>query len=65
MINSIETYAEAGHKSAVAMIQGDYSRSAFERNWYRDARKLESQGDKKLADEAFQAAYKAVYHARA
>jgi hypothetical protein len=59
MINSLESYQEAGKRAAVAMNQSDIARHNFERSWFIRARGLEQPADRPTASAAFDRAYAA------
>ena len=58
MLNSIETYQEAGRKSAIARNQHDEATANFHKNWLSRAKALERDEDKQSAQGAFDQGYK-------
>lgn len=60
MLNSIESYAEAGRKAGIARNQHDESRARFETDYFRRMCALEKPADKAAARQAFDAAYRAA-----
>ena len=57
MINSIESYTEAGVKSAKARNQRDEACSDFHRRWFSQAVALESEEDRVIARKAYDDGY--------
>lgn len=57
MINSIDTYKDAGRKAGEARNQRDESRAQFHHNWFNRAEKLEQGDDRRDANKAFRDAY--------
>lgn len=59
-LNPLALYTEAGRKAAIAINQGDWSRSRFHSDWMRQACRLENDSWAKMARETFDHAYKAA-----
>lgn len=57
MLNSVESYRDAGRNAAMARNQGDASRAKFESDYLHRMSNLESPGDKARARHAYQEAY--------
>jgi hypothetical protein len=60
MINSIESYIQAGRNAGRAHRVQDTALYNFERRWFNAAIALESDADKPAIQAAYQAAYKAA-----
>ena len=59
MLNSIESYSEAGRKAAIAQSRRDASLARFHSDWARKAMAYETPECRCLADNAYRAAYRA------
>jgi len=58
MLNPIESYTEAGEKTARAYVHGDAATAVFHKRWYSEARAMEMDADKDAAQDAFLSAYR-------
>lgn len=58
MLNSIESYREAGQKTAQARNQRDEARASFHKNWFSRAKAMEQPSDQQAARQAFDEGYK-------
>lgn len=58
MLNSVENYERAGEQAAVARNQRDESRAEHWQTFFKRMRANESEADKGIASEKFEAAYK-------
>jgi hypothetical protein len=65
MLNSPESYREAGYKTAMARRQHDESRASFHRQWFARAQALETPEDRAEARRQFDAGYAEAYPHRA
>jgi hypothetical protein len=57
MLNTPDTYTEAGRKAAQARNQKDEDRATHWREYHRKNRALENEADRAAAERLFQAAY--------
>jgi hypothetical protein len=57
MINSPDTYTEAGRKAAQARNQRDEARATHWKEYHRKNRATENEADRDTAERLFQAAY--------
>ncbi len=60
MLNPIEVYEDCGRRAAEARNRGDEGSYRHHRAWWAKARALENDSDRKLADTAYDAGWKAV-----
>ena len=60
MLNSIETYFEAGQMTARARNERDEGRVSFHKSWFSRAKSLENEADKAAATAAFDKGYQSV-----
>lgn len=60
MLNTPESYIEAGQKAAKARNERDEARAKFHADWFRRARSLEQDGHRQTANELYQTAYRAT-----
>ncbi|KZX78233.1 hypothetical protein A3715_33420 [Oleiphilus sp. HI0009] len=58
MRNSEEAYKESGEKTAKAINEHDYSRTQFEKDYFRKMLNLEDGLDRSRAQSIFQKAYR-------
>ncbi len=62
MLNLPETYYEAGQKAAIARNQHDEGRWRHWRAWWAQARALESEAGRRVADEEYDRGWKDHRH---
>lgn len=58
MINSIETYKEAGYKAGQASKRRDQGMVSFQQKWLTRALALETKEDAQIARDAYNEAYR-------
>ena len=57
MLNTSETYKEAGRRAAIARNQRDEGRYQFERDWFNRARNMETASDQDTARAAYESGF--------
>jgi hypothetical protein len=57
MLNCPDVYNEAGQKTARARNHSDEALAAFQKSWFRRAKRMERQEDQAAAQEAFDKGY--------
>lgn len=64
MLNTPDSYREAGYKTATARLQRDESRAAFHKDWFVRASALEKGEDRTAARKLFDEGYTDAQPAR-